>query len=51
MPAPYLARYKWIHVDDIGRFSASEWQEILKTSYLLVASKLPAKQRKELGIG
>jgi predicted DNA-binding protein (MmcQ/YjbR family) len=49
-PAPYLARYKWVHVDDIGRFSVSEWEQLLKTSYGLVASKLPGKQRKALGI-
>jgi predicted DNA-binding protein (MmcQ/YjbR family) len=49
-PAPYLARYKWVHVDDITRFSLNEWKELLKTSYALVASKLPAKIRKEIGI-
>jgi predicted DNA-binding protein (MmcQ/YjbR family) len=49
-PAPYLARYKWVKIDDIGRFSLSEWKDLLKTSYLLVASKLPAKQRKAPGI-
>lgn len=48
-PAPYLARYKWVHVDDIARFSVKEWEEILETSYRLIGSKLPAKQRKALG--
>jgi len=50
MPAPYLARHKWIHVDDINRFSAAQWQHYASEAYRLVASKLPAKVRKELGI-
>ena len=50
MPAPYMARYKWVHVDDIKRLSKKEWEHYLKTAYELVASKLPAKKKKELGI-
>ena len=50
MPAPYLARYKWIHVDDINRMNKKEWQRYLKTAYEMVAAKLPAKIKKQLGI-
>lgn len=50
-PAPYLARYKWVKVDDIARFTVSEWEQLLSDSYRIVASKLPAKLRKTLGIG
>ncbi len=50
MPAPYLARYKWIWMDDIGRLSKKQWQEYVTTAYTLVASKLPAKTKKQLGI-
>lgn len=50
MPAPYMARYKWIFTDDIQRFSLKEWQELLNDSYHLVASKLPAGKRKALGL-
>jgi predicted DNA-binding protein (MmcQ/YjbR family) len=50
MPAPYLARYKWIWMDDIGRLSKKQWEGYIRTAYSLVSSKLPAKTRKELGI-
>ncbi len=50
MPAPYMARYKWVHVDDISRFSAAEWKHFIGRSHALVGSKLPAKTKKELGL-
>lgn len=50
MPAPYLARYKWVHQDDIGRLTKKEWAKLVDSAYQLVASKLPAKTRKQLGI-
>jgi predicted DNA-binding protein (MmcQ/YjbR family) len=50
MPAPYMARHKWVHVDDIARMSKKQWEHYVKQSYLLVASKLPAKTKKELGV-
>ncbi len=50
IPAPYLARYKWIYVDSIDRFSKKEWALFLEKAYELVASKLPGKIRKQLGI-
>jgi predicted DNA-binding protein (MmcQ/YjbR family) len=50
MPAPYLARYKWVHLDDIKRLSHKQWEKYLKQSYELIASKLPAKTKKALGI-
>ena len=43
IPAPYMARYKWIYVDDINRFSKKEWEKYLKQSYDLVFAKLPLK--------
>ncbi|HEY6504698.1 MAG TPA: MmcQ/YjbR family DNA-binding protein [Chitinophagaceae bacterium] len=50
MPAPYLARYKWIYVDNISRLTNKEWGKYLKAAYELVAAKLPAKTKKQLGI-
>lgn len=47
-PARYLARYKWVQVDDINRLSLSEWKKYLKQSYEMVIDKLPAKTRKEI---
>ena len=47
IPAPYLARYKWIFVKDASCFSRHEWKYYLQQSYQLVRSKLPAKVRKK----
>ena len=48
IPAPYMARYKWIYVDDINRMGKKEWQKYLKQSYDLIYAKLPLKLRKEI---
>ncbi|MCW4468798.1 MmcQ/YjbR family DNA-binding protein [Flavobacterium sp. MFBS3-15] len=48
IPAPYMARYKWVLVDDIKRLSKSEWERYVQQSYQLVHDKLPAKVRKEI---
>jgi predicted DNA-binding protein (MmcQ/YjbR family) len=45
---PYLARYNWVHVDDISRLSLKEWKSYINQSYQLVLEKLPAKFRKTL---
>ena len=50
MPAPYLARYKWIYTDNINRLTGKQWEQYLKIAYELVASKLSAKIKKQLGI-
>jgi len=50
IPAPYVARYKWIQVDNISRFSISQWENYLLNAYELVREKLPRKIKKDLGI-
>ncbi|MGX7668318.1 MmcQ/YjbR family DNA-binding protein [Flavobacterium pedocola] len=47
IPAPYVARYKWVLVEDINTLSAKEWQHYVTQSYNLVKAKLPAKIRKQ----
>lgn len=47
-PAPYVARYKWVLVEDINTLSAKEWKHYVTQSYTLVKEKLPAKIRKQL---
>jgi predicted DNA-binding protein (MmcQ/YjbR family) len=47
-PAPYMARYKWVYVDDISRLSRKEWEKYLKQSYHLVFTRLPAKKQREI---
>jgi predicted DNA-binding protein (MmcQ/YjbR family) len=51
IPAPYMARNKWIFVDDISRFSKKEWEKYLKLSYEIIASKLPLRVQKEIVSG
>lgn len=48
-PAPYLARYKWVHVSDINLLGKTEWERYAKQSYDLIRSKLPKKILRKLG--
>lgn len=48
IPAPYMARYKWVYADDINRLNKKDWEKYLKLSYQLIHDKLPAKVRKEI---
>jgi predicted DNA-binding protein (MmcQ/YjbR family) len=50
IPAPYMAKHKWIFMDDITRWSRKEWQKYIVEAHGLVASKLPMRTRKQLGI-
>src|SRR6478672_7846940 len=43
IPAPYVARYKWVLVEDINTLSTKEWKHYVTQSYNLVKDKLPAK--------
>jgi len=49
-PQEYIARYKWVRVDDIGRLTKQEWEFYLKQSYRLIAEKLPRRIRKKIGL-
>jgi predicted DNA-binding protein (MmcQ/YjbR family) len=44
-PAPYLAKHKWVAVDDIARLNKKEWEGFIAQSYRLVAAKLPKRKR------
>lgn len=48
IPAPYLARHKWILVQKATRFNKKEWEHYLERSYELVLEKLPAKIKRTL---
>lgn len=48
--APYLARHKWIAIEDISLISPKHWKRILDNSYELIKSKLSTKLKKELSI-
>ena len=47
IPAPYLARYKWIYVKDAICFSKEEWKHFLRQSYELISSKQKTKTLKK----
>lgn len=49
-PAPYVARYKWVLIEDIRKMSPADWQRYVRQSYDLVKDKLPAKLKKQLGL-
>ena len=49
-PAPYVAKYKWVWIDDISKMKKADWKRYVKQSYELVKAKLPNKIKKQLGI-
>jgi predicted DNA-binding protein (MmcQ/YjbR family) len=49
IPAPYMARAKWVMVESVNKLGKKEWKEFLEQSYKLVRAKLPKKVQKELG--
>jgi predicted DNA-binding protein (MmcQ/YjbR family) len=48
IPAPYLARAKWIAIETPDVLSAEEVAVLLRNSYDLVVAKLPRKTREDL---
>jgi predicted DNA-binding protein (MmcQ/YjbR family) len=48
IPAPYLARAKWVALENAGAVSPQELASLLRTSYDLVLAKLPKKSRDSL---
>lgn len=48
IPAPYMARNKWIQVHGWDRFADAEWQTYVKQSYGIVKGKLTKKLQKEI---
>jgi predicted DNA-binding protein (MmcQ/YjbR family) len=50
IPAPYMARNKWIQIHDENRFSKKEWEHYIRQSYELKKAKLTKKLLKEYGL-
>jgi predicted DNA-binding protein (MmcQ/YjbR family) len=50
VPAPYMARNKWVLVENASVFNKREWEDYIYKSYLLVSSKLPKKLKQELNL-
>jgi predicted DNA-binding protein (MmcQ/YjbR family) len=49
-PAPYMARHKWVLIEDISLIKKADWMHYTKQSYELVKAKLPARTRQQLGL-
>lgn len=47
-PADYVARYKWVTVNDINTVPKKELEKFIRQSYELVKAKLPKKERDKL---
>ncbi|MFD2515667.1 MmcQ/YjbR family DNA-binding protein [Pontibacter locisalis] len=48
IPAPYLARYKWVQVKQWNSIKDEEWEFYVKQSYELVKAKLSKQVLKNL---
>ncbi len=48
IPAPYLARNKWVSIQRNADIKSSELKDLIRTSYNLVFAKLPKKVREEV---
>ena len=48
VPAPYMARNKWINVQEWSGLTDAEWETYVKQSYSLVKAKLTKKLQKEI---
>ena len=51
LPAPYLARAKWIALETQDALPAAEIAQLLRESYELVLAKLPGKIRESIAKG
>ena len=50
IPAPYMARNKWVLLEQLDALKDSELKALLENSYELVFSKLTKKAQAELGV-
>ena len=51
IPAPYLARAKWVQVNDLKAVGDAELKALIERSHQLVVKKLTKKIRTELSLG
>ena len=49
-PAPYLARAKWVALDQPGVLTPDQLRAYLKRAHAVIAAALPKKTQKELGL-
>ena len=49
-PAPYLARAKWVALEDPSVLTPAETRAYLKQAHAVIAAALPKKKQAELGL-
>jgi len=49
-PAPYLARARWVSVDDPGTLTAAEMKAYVGRAHAVIAAGLPKKKQRELAL-
>ena len=49
-PAPYLARAKWVSVDDPAVLTDAEMKAYIRRAHAVIAAALPRHKRRELGL-
>ncbi len=48
IPAPYMARNKWVYVQEFNKLKPKEWKHCISQSYDLIRSKLPQRVQRTL---
>lgn len=49
IPAPYMARNKWVRVEQGNSLTEAEWEHYIRMAYRLIREKLPKKVQSSLG--
>jgi predicted DNA-binding protein (MmcQ/YjbR family) len=49
-PAPYLARAKWVALDDPAFLAPAELKAYIRRAHAVIAANLPRKKQAELGL-
>jgi predicted DNA-binding protein (MmcQ/YjbR family) len=49
-PAPYLARAKWVSVDDPAVLTDIEMKAYIRRAHAVIAAALPRRRQRELGL-
>ena len=50
IPAPYMAKHKWVLVQDPKKVTDAELKELIARSHALIVEKLPKKAQAEIGV-
>ena len=50
IPAPYLARAKWVQIDADGALRDQDIRDYIQAAHAIIMGKLTKAKRKELGL-